>query len=117
MLDDDWGHDHEQTDDDDGAFAVLYVEGCQLVQPDVKGTQAQQATYCHELGYKSFRESTGKAVKRDEDGRAVHGKAKGHPVGFSHFIRERFPGHPVGDVAPHDGGHEQDDADSNGVKR
>ena len=32
-------------------------------------------------------------------------------------LLEIFPGHPVGDVAPHDGGHEQDDAGSNGVER
>ena len=87
-----------------------------MVQSDVEGTQAQQATYCHELGYKSFRESTGKAVKRNENSRAVYGKAKGRPVGFGHFVDEIFPGYPVGNVASHDGGHEQDDTDSDGIK-
>ena len=41
LLDDDWGNDHEQPDDDEGAFTVLYVKRCGLVQPYVERAEAQ----------------------------------------------------------------------------
>ena len=55
-------------------------------------------------------------MERDENSRAVHGEVKDCPVGLGHFVDEVFPGYPVGDVAPHDGGHEEDDTYSDGIK-